>query len=397
MFDPQMKTGGALFHPEAFPRIARLDDVAPHVAGNRGIRLFHDGPISVLVYLLNESETFQTPYDLECRGLVFDRASKELLSRPFHKFHNHAGAPTEEALLAAGPVRFYDKLDGSMTPGFVLDGQVRLHTKGGLTSTAERAEERLAPKDKEMIAAAWKAGFTPIFEWTAPDNRVVLPYTENAFTLLAVRDRLTGAYDEDLADGIAARFDIPRPKVLGTAATVEELRAWAQKIFAMEGVEGVVAVGPDGRRAKMKTRSYLVVHRALSMMGFERHAFRIVVEDRDDDLLPLLTTAQAEVFSAYAHALRQAILAYATRVEAQARALAAPLDGDKRAIAAAISAGVAEQDRPLAFAALQGKPAFLSLQGLLQRRLGSAQLVEEACATYSLPRWDPPKGMFLVD
>ena len=397
MFDPHLKIGGALFHPEAFPRIARLDDIAPHVAGNKGIRLLHQGPISFLLYLINDPEVFQNPYDLECRGLVFDRATGELLSRPLHKFHNHAGAPTEEALLAAGPVRFYDKLDGSMLGAMALDGGLRLHTKGGLTDTARRAQERLPARASDLARTAIAEGFTPVFEWTSPDNRIVLPYEEDAFTLLALRDRLTGAYHDDVADTLADRFGVPRPTILGTAATVQELRDFTAMLVGMEGKEGVVAVGPDGRRAKIKTRSYLTVHRALSMMGNERHAFRVVVEGHDDDLLPLLAPAQAAFYAAYAHNLRAAVLAYSGRMEAVAADLLARFGQDKKALAAEVNRSVPALDRPLVFAALQGKPASDSLFGLLLRRLGSAQLVEESCILYGLPRWAPPSGMFLTD
>lgn len=397
MFTPSMLVGGSLFHPEAWPRIAHLDDIAPHVAANKGIRLFAQGPIRILRYLINDPSVFQTAYDLECRGLVFDAATGALLSRPFHKFHNHSGPTTAEALMGAGPVRFFDKLDGSMLGGFLLEGEVALHTKGGFSSQARDALARMPARHKALVREAFAAGGTPVFEWIGPDNRIVLPYDREDFVLLAVRDRLTGAYDEDMADTLAERHGVARPAVLGEARSLDELHAWSARIGAMEGVEGAVAVGPDGRRGKIKTHAYLSVHKALSMLSHPRHAFRAVVEELDDDLVPLLPPGQASFFVAYATGLRTAVLDRAEEARVLADTLRAAHGSDKRALAAAVSTTVEDRFKPLVFAALGGKNPAEALLDMLRKRTGSGIAAEEASATYGLPQWAPPEGLFLQD
>jgi RNA ligase len=397
VFTPNLLIGGALFHPEAWPRIAHLDDILPFVADNKGIRLFQQGPIQILRYLINDPSVFQTPHDLECRGLVFDAATGALLSRPLHKFHNHAGPTTAEALMAAGPVRFFDKLDGSMLGGFLRNGQVALHTKGGFSSQARMALERIPGGHRALVQEAWDLGATPVFEWVGPDNRIVLPYAREDFVLLALRDRLTGVYLDDLADALAARHGVARPHVLGVAQDVEELHTWSARIAGMEGVEGAVAAGPDGRRAKLKTRSYLAVHKALSMLSHPRHAFRAVVEELDDDLVPLLPPDQAAFFTAYATALRQRVLVLAEGAEAQAEVLRLAHKGDKRAIAAAVNTTTEPLWRPLVFAAVGGKNPADALFDMLRKRTGTGLAVEEVSALYGLPTWAPPEGLFLQD
>jgi RNA ligase len=397
VFTPNLLIGGALFHPQAWPRIAHLDDILPFVADNKGIRLFQQGPIQILRYLINDPSVFQTAYDLECRGLVFDAATGALLSRPLHKFHNHAGPTTEDALMGAGTVRFFDKLDGSMLGGFVLDGEVALHTKGGFSSQARAAGERMPAGHKALVQDAFALGATPVFEWVGPDNRIVLPYAREDFVLLAVRDRLTGAYLDDLADALAAQHGVARPHLLGMAHTVEDLRDWSARIAGMDGVEGAVAVGPDGRRGKLKTRSYLAVHKALSMLSYARHAFRAVVEELDDDLVPLLPPDQAAFFTAYATALRGRVLDLARQAQGLASNLASTHGGDKRALAAAVQATIDPALRPLVFAALGNKEPADTLLDMLRKRTGSGLAVEEVGTLYGLPTWAPPEGLFLQD
>ena len=393
-FTPRLRDDAALLHPPAYPRIARLEDIAPHVAGNRAIRTFADGPLTTMRYMVNDPSVFQTPWDLEARGLVFDTASGAILSRPFHKFFTVANAESAAALLEGGPVSLFEKHDGSMLGSFMWQGVPRVHTKGGFTGHALTAQERLTRGPAALIAEADSLGVTPIFEWVAPDNRIVLDYAEEDFILLAVRHRVTGEYDEAMAADLAARHGVRRPAVLAVVSTVEDLVEWVGRIAALTGTEGAVAAGPSGWRGKMKTRAYLAVHKAMSMLSIERHAFSAIVNEMDDDIVPLLTPEQGAFLAAYGRALRERMLEVCAAAEAMAADLA---DLPRGEAAARIQAGIEPDMRPLVFAALGGKPGMETLAGALKRRSGSQAAVEAARAAFGLPAWTPPPGLFLKD
>lgn len=381
-------------HPTTYPTITTLDDLAPHVAHNRGIRTFRNGPITIVRYLINDPSVFQTAWDLECRGLIFDSNTGLLLSRPFHKFFNISDKTSASTLCGQGNVRLVDKLDGSMIGGFVLDGTVRLHTKGGFSEQALAAESRMPDGVRALVAEAFADGYTPIFEWIGPENRIVIAYEREAFVLLALRHRTTGAYDEERADALAQRHNVRRPEIIATVDTADALWDQINRVAAMTGIEGVIAMAPNGWRMKGKTRSYLSVHKAMSMLGTNRHAFRAVVEEIDDDLVPLLPPNQAAFFEAYATALRQRVLDIGQEIEREAQQFAGLSGG---ALAKAIQQSVHPDRKPLMFVATKGGSASEALMTLFKRRTGSQTAVDETNAAYGLPAWNPPAGLFLQD
>lgn len=394
LLTPHLSEHKGITHPDAFPTITTIDDIAPYIVHNKGIRTFRNGPITVVRYLINDPSVFQTAWDLESRGLVFDSATGALLSRPLHKFFNVSSPESIAELLNSGAVQLYDKLDGSMLGGFVLDGAVRLHTKGGFTEQSLAAEASMPDQVRALVKEAFEAGYTPVFEWIGPDNRIVIAYDRAEFVLLALRHRTTGVYEDKAADRLAAKHGVARPAVLATLDNPTDLWAWITKVSGMTGIEGVIAASPDGKRMKAKTRSYLSVHKAMSMLGTSRHAFRAVIEEIDDDLLPLLPPNQAAFFEGYATAVRQRILAIGQEVERDAQAFAG-LEG--AALAAAIQQQVDPTRKPLMFAATKGGSASEVLVTLLKKRMGSQTAVDEANAIYDLPVWNPPSGLFLQD
>lgn len=383
-----------LLHPESYPTIAHLDDILPHIAHNRAIRAFDDGTITNIRYLINDPDVFKTAHDLECRGLIFDSKTGALLSRPFHKFFNIANLTTATTLMQGGPVVLFDKLDGSMVAGFVHNGQQRLHTKGGFTAQSARAEQQMSASVRALITEAFDDGYTPIFEWTSPDNRIIIAYDTADFVLLALRHRTTGAYDEARANALARAHNVRRPTVYATVDSPDALMDWMAKVGAMTGIEGVVAVGPDGQRGKIKTRAYLSVHKALSMISIERHAFRAVVDEIDDDLMPLLPPEQAAFFAGYARAMRARMLTIAQDAKHTAAGFAHHTGAQQ---AAAIKAAVDAHHQPLVFAAAKGKEPVQVLVRLLGTRTGSQTQVDAAKEAYGLPDWTPPSGLFLQD
>jgi len=390
-----LKEHTGIWQPGTYPVIRHLDDIAPHIAHNRAIRTFVNGPITVIRYLINDPAVFQTPYDLEARGLIFDSNTGALLSRPLHKFFTFTGAPHQAAeMLQSGATRLYDKLDGTMLGGLVLEGEVRLHTKAGFTRHAHDAQARLTPHRAALIREACADGYTPIFEEVGPGQRIVLAYEAHDLVLLALRHRDTGLYDEARADAMAQAYGVARPAILAEVQAPEDLAGWASRVANMTGVEGVVAVAPDGRRAKIKTRAYLSVHKALTMLSTERHAFRAVIEEIDDDLVPLLPPAQAAFFEGYARALRARILELGQEAEGYAATLAGLEGAD---LAAKVRQTVPPSHHLMVFGLFKGKAPAEVLQAALAKRTGSQANVEEAKAAYGLPDWAPPAGLFLQD
>lgn len=392
MFEPNLKTSQYLYHPDAWPVITHLDDILPLVADNPGIRLFKHDSIQVLRYLINSAEVFTTPADLEARGLIF-ALDGTLLSRPLHKFFNIFERADVATLASHGPGHLETKLDGSMIAAFLLNDTLTYHTKGGVSRQA-MAAGLAAPKNVHALArAAIEKGYTPIFEWTGPENRIVIAYDVSQMRLLTLRHRETGVYNDDLAKEMAAHYGVAMPDIIAHIQSAEDLENALSRLTKREDIEGAVYVGPDGLRAKAKTASYLLIHKTLSQLSFERHALRAVLEEIDDDLLPLLSQEQRTAWENYASQVRRQILAVAQQAQEKADNYA-HLEGKE----AATAIGQLEASlRPLVFAAKQDKDVVATLISLLGKHMGSDTRVQAIKTTYDLPDWSPDPGLFLKE
>jgi RNA ligase len=290
-----------------FPEINNISDVLPHIAGRYEFIVVHkDYGISVVNYTHQSSETFPpvtdddylTPAILrECRGLVFDTETGEIVSRRLSKFHNFFERPDTSVIDVSKPHQVLEKLDGSFISPIILPGStgVRYISKMGLTSTSMQAETFAASHPEYDLFArhciSWDA--TSIFEWCSPENRIVVAYEEDALILLAVRDNRSGVYwNYDSMVQMADAWNIPCVKAvcppLSSPAAFAEFEA---TVRAWEGAEGVVLTWDDGSRVKIKADAYVSLHRAKSLTENERDVVGLILDDKTDDLLPLLPDA----------------------------------------------------------------------------------------------------------
>ena len=214
-------------------------------------------------YMISADGTFDDAWSRECRGIVFD-AGGAVVGRPLHKFFN-VGEREEtraENLVWSKVVRVMDKRDGSMIHTVSTMNGLRLKSKKTFSSSvAEAAEDWMHAQPglnvfrfcTRMVAM----NNTAIFEWTAPDARIVLFYPEAELKLLHVRNNETGAYMhlEDLrkwadqfgvgmVDEVDEFFElVPTPPGCETQGGPSEwlefnINKMVQAVKTREGVEG---------------------------------------------------------------------------------------------------------------------------------------------------------------
>ena len=232
---------------------------------------------------------FRSAIMRELRGLIFDQDGR-VASRRLHKFFN-LGEREDVALIdVSKPHVVLEKLDGSMITPFMVDGVLRWGTKMGLTEVADQVEKFIefdairASNYKRFALTMIEQDCTPIFEWCSRKQRIVIDYPEDRLVLIAVRDNETGEYVN--FDRLMADYpDIPR---VGELAPIADLEKFTQELRKREDIEGVVIRFADGHMVKVKTDTYVALHRAKSELESERNVVRLILEDKVDDLLPLL-------------------------------------------------------------------------------------------------------------
>lgn len=247
----------------------------------------------------------------EARGLIFDSKTGELLRRPFHKFFN-VGEREDVVPDLSRPHWVMDKLDGSMITPMLLNDAVVWCTKMGVTDVANQAAAFVAkhPEYLTFAMAALQAQRTPIFEWVSRQQQIVCDYPEDNLILLAIRDNWTGEYvPYDRVREIALLRGIP----VVTVNKVESLDHFLANVRHMDGIEGFVVQFDDGHMVKIKTDWYVGLHRAKSLLDNERDVVGLILDERVDDLMPLLPDADKARLEQFQAAVWKDILAFITQ------------------------------------------------------------------------------------
>jgi RNA ligase len=320
-----------------FPCIAYWHTVAKHFEDNENFVIVDKDEYFVVNYVRMGKDTHPPiEYDgtdyaratilREARGLIFCSKTGELLSRPFHKFFNLGEREDAMEIDLSKPHVIMEKLDGSMIRPLRLsrgpnrDGHViRWATKMGVTDVAMQAEEFVAknPQYTAFADSALEVGFTPIFEWCSRQQRIVIDYPEDKLVLLAMRDNFTGEYMS--RKSLMARgklWNIPVVNVLDMTDPAPSQEELVEMIRGMSDMEGVVVQFVNGHMVKIKADQYVALHRAKSLLENERDVVGLVLDEKVDDLMPLLHAADRKRLDNFSTDVWADILLFQTRVNA---------------------------------------------------------------------------------
>ncbi len=291
-----------------FPEIKHINDVLLQIEDKPEFKVIEKGWYTVINYMVAFEDTFslirhRTHFNMwmrrECRGLIFDTATGELISRPYHKFFN-VGERDETQFDKINwnmPHVILEKLDGSMIRPIPTPEGFRLGTKAGITDVAMNAEYFIADKHNyaEFIHTMIYNMMTPMFEWCSRSNRIVIDYPEDKLVLTGVRSIVDGTYlsYKKLVE-LSQLFEIPVVKSLQSQedATVvddeliENIRKW-------DGGEGVVIRFENGHMVKVKADEYILRHRSKEQINSEKNIIQVILNDAVDDMIPLLTEDDA--------------------------------------------------------------------------------------------------------
>jgi RNA ligase len=115
-----------------------------------------------------------TEVTTQCRGLIADSGTGEIVARPWPKFFNY-GEHEADSLDLTAPVEVTDKADGSLGILYPVPGGHAIATRGSFTS--EQAIHATALY-QDTYEERWKPhpDWTYLFEIVYPANRIVLDY-----------------------------------------------------------------------------------------------------------------------------------------------------------------------------------------------------------------------------
>ena len=297
-----------------FPQINHINDVLPHISGKDEFRVMEKDWYTVINYAVSFEETFKWDNDdpvgsivrRECRGLIFDTETGNLISRPYHKFFN-AGEKEETQLNKINlyePHVVLEKLDGSMIRPIPTPEGFRLATKAGVTDVAMNAEVFVADKSHyaRFIHKCLSINVTPIFEWVSRKNRIVVDYPTDNLILTGMRYNDTGNYvDYQVMKDYASAWNIPVVKAVNGLA-VQNIELFVKQVREWDDGEGIVLRFDSGHMVKVKADDYVLRHKSKDAINQEKNVLQTILDDSVDDLVPLLTPEDAQRVEAFQNA-----------------------------------------------------------------------------------------------
>jgi len=227
---------------------------------------------------------------LECRGIKFNK-NGSILARPFKKFFNY-GEKSHEFPISL-PHIITEKIDGSMVHPVLLNGNLFLHTRKGHTEVALQAEKVLNQLNVNFIGFMKfyiKKGWTPIFEYIGPSNRIIIEYDKENLILLAMRNTIYGnlmPYDELVKASSKYNIPVVRPPALYNKP-VTNIDLFLDHVRNLKDIEGYVVKFDNDYMVKIKATDYVIKHRAASDFNSKKKIVKLCTDGLIDDLLPLL-------------------------------------------------------------------------------------------------------------
>lgn len=325
-----------------FPEIKHISDVLPYVQDRKDFVVAERDWYTVINYLVEFPDSFDIDPEnpiagimrRECRGIIFSNETGELISRPFHKFFNlNQRAETQiRAVDFSKPHRILEKMDGSMIR-FIFkkdDPHPYAATKMGLSEVAEQCQEWVDRQSDERIG--WlremhEKGKTAIFEWISPDNLIVVEYDHEDLVLLAVRDNLTGEYED--IHSIDSPFTVV-PEYGSIDLSIDE---YVERARAQIGREGDIIRFNDGHMLKIKNDHYVKIHKVKDQIRSPRHVFDLMIKNQTDDVISHLDQKDFEKLRKFEVDFWAAFKKKAESIEDMIADAVARTQGDRKRIA----------------------------------------------------------------
>lgn len=258
-----------------------------------GVRVSDSHPKLMLLKYGKDKSDFANPIVQECRGLVLEKGSLDVVSVSFDKFFN-MGEPNC-AEIDWQSARVTQKMDGSLVTLFWYDGKWNLKTNGAIDahdvqapSNPKKSLYDLFMEAEQKQTICWSLlnrDECYSFELMAPENRVIIEYPEPMIRFLMARNRVTGEEVEYSPGNNPTGVVMPTSYPCHTLQDcLDVLDGWDHA--GRKDIEGFVVCDKFHRRMKIKTRAYVTAHYLRGEMTMTvKNAIKIVRDGDEDEFL----------------------------------------------------------------------------------------------------------------
>lgn len=201
---------------------------------------------------------FNNPIVRECRGIILEKGTWNVVAYAFNKFFNFGETYADEIDWNSAIVT--SKEDGSIMKVFYYDGVWRLATNstinaydaplgfGGYSTFGQLFD--VAAKNSHLNYDRLDVRYTYIFELCSAFNRKVVPYEETKLFHIGTRNNITGQEEE-------VDIGVEKPRVYKLASLKDCISLAKTFSFTQEGF---VVKDKNYNRIKIKSEDYVKMH-----------------------------------------------------------------------------------------------------------------------------------------
>lgn len=248
----------------------------------------------------NQIDTPKNPITNECRSLILDKNTLEVVSQSFDRFFNYGEQPETQKNLDITKAVAYDKIDGSIIKIYNYKGTWYVSTRGTAFGDSKVGGFDLTFKEL-VLKSQFGAGcsleymervfqdycevdldpeFTYICEITAMENRVVTRYSGYKLWLLAVRSNKTSQYQPLLKNTLFLDFNYPNEYKF---ESISDCIKASKELTDLK--EGYVLYQDGVPVCKVKNPAYLAVHHIRGEgLSPKRIADLVIMNEQDEYL-----------------------------------------------------------------------------------------------------------------
>lgn len=238
-----------------------IDQYMEEVEGGFVSRRVHPEDQDVVILNYTEKAVYEKRWNevtLNCRGLIVNEKTGEVLAKPFPKFFNIGENEDYEKDIDFNQTpEFTTKMDGSLGISYILNGRVCWSTRGSFES--EQAAVANEIWNKKYSEVKIPVGVTLMVEIIDPRTRIVVDYNGQSDLVLIGATDIQSEKDFDYDQLYKLSKQIGLPVTERQKLTVELAVKLKEEISHNE--EGWVLRWPNGKRLKVKGNNYMDVHR----------------------------------------------------------------------------------------------------------------------------------------
>lgn len=260
------------------------------------------------------------------RGTTYDIETKELLALPFFKFFNYNQSLfTKDDEVEKWKIKsIYEKVDGSLVYFYIVNGNLVCRTQRSSTNMQSIVSLNIVKRDlklEEFITTMIFKGYTPMFEFLSPANRLIVRYNFETLCYLGSRNRYTGdiLYPNDDHEKLLNGVEMYKNPIISTYPIVENLKTvenvvkeckqdkfnniftklktfrkykifnkiieWIYNRYRNKVREGYCIVFDNGEIVKVKRVNYLYLFKIKDNMESDKEIVKCLFDNRLDDII----------------------------------------------------------------------------------------------------------------